>query len=75
MKVTSKGQITIPQRVREEAGIHPGSEVDVVVEDGEVRLKKVEGQGRGDAWVKSITGKATIKMSTDELMALTRGED
>ena len=36
MRITSKGQVTIPQVVREKAGLHPGSEVEFAIEDGKV---------------------------------------
>lgn len=42
-KVTSKGQVTIPKRVREALGIKPGSRVDFVVEEGRVVLKAASG--------------------------------
>ena len=38
MKVTTKGQVTIPQVIREELGIYPGSEVEFKVEDGALRV-------------------------------------
>ena len=42
MKITSKGQVTIPQAVREKAGLHPHSEVEFEVrENGEVILRAV----------------------------------
>lgn len=40
MRITSKGQVTIPQDVREKAGMHPGSEVEFTIEDGEVILRR-----------------------------------
>ena len=70
MRVTSKGQVTIPKKVREALGIGPKSEVDFVEENGRVYLvKKLKGNP-----YKSLLGSATIKMTTDEIMALTRGE-
>lgn len=42
MRITSKGQVTIPQAVREQAGLHPLSEVEVEVQpNGEVVLRAV----------------------------------
>lgn len=41
MKVGAKGQIVIPQRVREELGVRPGDRVSVRAEDGEVRVKRL----------------------------------
>lgn len=76
MKVTSKGQVTIPQDVREEAGIRPGDEVDFVFKNGVVCVvpsKKAKTRGR--RIVEHLRGRATLGMTTDEIMALTRGED
>lgn len=75
-RVTSKGQVTIPIAVRERLGIVPGSEVEFEVEDGTARLRKTtSGRGRGWELIERIRGTATSGMTTDEIMALTRGED
>lgn len=73
--VTSKGQVTIPKRVREPLGIEPGSAVDFeLTPAGEVVLRhgkqKVRQPTRRFA---QLRGVATVKMSTDQIMALTRG--
>lgn len=74
MKVTTKGQVTIPREVREQAGIFPGSEVEFVrAGDGRVYLRKAAGKGRGKALVERLRGKGSVKMTTDQIMALTRG--
>ena len=74
MRVTSKGQVTIPIEIRERLGLHPGSEVEFELDGDAVRLRKVEGGGRGWAIVERLRGTATGGLSTDEIMALTRGE-
>lgn len=75
MKVTVKGQVTIPEDVRRRHGFLPGTEVRFVEEDGAVRIVKAEGrQARGLELVKRMRGKATTRLTTDEIMALTRGE-
>ena len=71
MRVTSKGQVTIPQAIREKLGITPFSEVDFVVEGNRVVLVKKEGE---DTPFKRLRGVATVAMSTDEIMALTRND-
>jgi len=73
MKVTSKGQVTIPQELREKSGIVPGSEVEFVEEKGRLFLRKIQGKGRGTALVQRMQGRATTRMSTDDILALTRG--
>jgi antitoxin PrlF len=73
MRVTSKGQVTIPLPLREKAGITPGSEVQFHEEKGRLYLRKVAGTGRGRNLVKNMAGKGTVRMSTDEILALSRG--
>ena len=73
MRITSKGQVTIPLAIREKLGLLPETQVDFRVEGNTVRLVKVpEKPSRGQAVVRRLKGTATIKMSTDEIMALTR---
>ena len=73
MRVTTKGQVTIPQHVREELGIKPHSEVDFVkMEDGTFRLVKLKKNKQKESRIRRLRGAATVKMSTDEIMALTR---
>lgn len=75
MKVTSKGQVTIPIDIRDRFGIMPNSEVEFVEEDERVVLRKKNSTGsRGQKYVAAIRGKGSVKMTTDEIMALTRGE-
>jgi len=76
MRITSKGQVTIPARIREEAGLLPGTEVEFELERGRAVIKKVAGaRRRGRRLVEAMKGKGTLRMSTDEIMALTRGEE
>ncbi len=72
MRVTSKGQVTIPQDIRRRLGVEPGSEVDFVVDDDAVRLVR-RTEGGGTALVSRMRGRG-LTMTTDEIMALTRGE-
>jgi AbrB family looped-hinge helix DNA binding protein len=77
MRVTSKGQVTIPIDVREKLGILPNTEVEFEVQGNAARLVKVpakraRGRGRGADVVARLRGKATVRMTTDEIMALTR---
>lgn len=73
MRVTSKGQVTIPQAVRRRLGIEPGTDVDFEVDKDAVRLVR-RADGRGAAIVARMRGRR-VTMTTDEIMALTRGED
>jgi antitoxin PrlF len=74
MKITTKGQVTIPQIIREKMAFFPNTEVEFNISGGKVFLRKVRsGRGRGREMVAKMRGKATVSMSTDEIMALTRG--
>ncbi|MFZ4859182.1 MAG: AbrB/MazE/SpoVT family DNA-binding domain-containing protein [Desulfuromonadaceae bacterium] len=76
MRVTSKGQVTIPGAIRQKLGIFPQSEVEFVVEGNTVILRTVtEKTSRGKRLVETLRGRATVRMTTDEIMAFTRGED
>jgi len=75
MRITSKGQITIPQQVRRELGLEVGDEVEVIVRDGAAVIIPADGPtGRGRRVVEALLGRGDIDMTTDEIMALTRGE-
>lgn len=78
--VTSKGQVTIPKKVRDHLGIGPGTAVDFVpAPDGRVMLVKQGGgarvAGRKRSPFAALRGSATVRMTTRQIMALTRGED
>ena len=74
MRVTTKGQVTIPQAIREELGLLPDSEVEFTVEGDGVKIRKARGHSRrGRRLVERMRGMATVSMSTEEILALTRG--
>ncbi len=78
MRITSKGQVTIPIDIRERAGLLPHTEVNFEFDGEVVRLirgsaKRAE-NSRGERLVAHLQGKGDIAMSTDEIMALTRGD-
>jgi antitoxin PrlF len=72
--VTSKGQVTIPKRVRDLLGIGPGSTIDFErAEDGRIVLVKIPKKARPNRFAR-LRGHAGKGLSTAEIMALTRGE-
>lgn len=72
--VTSKGQVTIPKAVRDFLGIGPGSRVEFrKVKDGSVVVVPLE-KARPESRFARLRGHAGAGMTTDEIMALTRGE-
>jgi AbrB family looped-hinge helix DNA binding protein len=76
MPVTVKGQVTIPKPIRDRLGLTPGSKVDFeVVADGQVMLRKAEAPPAVPDRFRRLLGRATAGLSTDAIMAMTRGED
>ena len=71
MRVTTKGQVTIPRNVREILGIAPETEVEFVEENGKFYIAKAVSRKMTKKFSK-LRGIATDKMSTDEIMDLTR---
>ena len=75
MRITSKGQVTIPIDIRERAGLHPLTEVDVEFDGKAVRIVRSKAPNRadrGDRVVARLRGRGDVAMSTDAIMALTR---
>jgi AbrB family looped-hinge helix DNA binding protein len=74
-RVTSKGQVTIPKPIRERLGIVPGDAVAFeLAPDGRIVLVKAGG-ARPVSRFEALRGRPGRGLSTDEIMALTRGED
>ena len=76
MVVTSKGQVTIPKKLREQLGILPHTEVEFEVVDDSLRLRPIRSQmSRGSTLIARMRGKASTSMTTDEIMSLTREDE
>ncbi len=77
MKLTSKGQVTIPRALREQFGLNPHTEVtfEAAAEGVLIKPTAAERVRRFKAAIRRSRGSATGGMTTDELMRLTRGED
>jgi AbrB family looped-hinge helix DNA binding protein len=77
LRITSKGQVTIPADIREQAGLLPQTEVDFEF-DGEVvriiRKPADKKASRGARLVAHLRGRGDVAMSTDDIMALTRDD-
>jgi len=78
-RISSEGRVTIPARVREELGLKPGDEVEFEAEGSAARVTRAThptGETRGQRLVRLAWGSATDRsMTTDEIMAMTRGEE
>ena len=77
MQITSKGQVTIPQHIREQLGLLPRTEVEFEMAGDHARIRKARNSSaanrRGENALRALRGAADSRMSTDEIMALTRG--
>ncbi len=75
MRINSKGQVTIPAPLREKHGLRAGDEVNVVEEEGALRIVQIgPSQSRGRRLVQRMRGGATSAMTTEQLLQLLRGE-
>jgi AbrB family looped-hinge helix DNA binding protein len=73
MRITSKGQVTIPAAIRRRLGLVANTEVEIDVLGDIVRVRKARNRTRGQAIVAQMRGRATSGLSTDEILALARG--
>jgi AbrB family looped-hinge helix DNA binding protein len=77
MRITSKGQVTIPLAIRKKAGLLPNTEVEFEFDGKAVRIWRARpgtGSGSGAQLVAHMRGRGNGTMTTDEIMALTRRE-
>jgi antitoxin PrlF len=70
VRVTQKGQVTIPLRVRRALGIHPGSDVEFELYEDGARL--LVDRDRAAEAIAAMRGAGEGQMSTEEILALTR---
>jgi len=77
MRITSKGQVTIPQDIRERSGLLPHTEVEFIYDGKAVKIvradRKNKKTSRGTRLVEHMRGRGTVKLTTDQIMAMTRG--
>ena len=57
--VSTKGQVTLPKSAREQLGLEPGSQLEVVVEPGAIRLRKLEPRWR--QWSGALRGSEVLR--------------
>lgn len=77
VRITSKGQVTIPQHVREAAGLRPGMDVEFEIKDGVVQLVKPSREQRLErlkAAADRVRKQVDFKWTTEEYMRMVRGE-
>ena len=75
MRMTSKGQVTIPAELRDQFGLGPGEEVEVVAAEEGALVRRATGRaGRGAELVARLRDRADGDLSADAVLRLTRGE-
>ena len=78
MQVTSKGQVTIPLAIRKRLGLLPHTSVEIEMAGDHVHIRKArsrpDASARGQLALAALRGTADARLSTDQIMALTRGE-
>lgn len=73
MRITTKGQVTIPVDIRERLGLLPDTEVEFTVAGDKVILTRSRRRPRrGRRVVEGLKGRGTVQLTTDEILALTR---
>ena len=73
MRLTSKGQVTIPLEIREQLGLLPHTEVQFEIDGDAVKIRKASRtRKRGVAVVDRLRGRGATRLTTDEILALTR---
>ncbi len=75
MRMTSKGQVTIPQELRERYAMGPGAEVEVVAADDGALVRPAAHTGGGSRLVARLRDRADGGLTADEVLRLTRGDD
>jgi AbrB family looped-hinge helix DNA binding protein len=81
MRITTKGQVTIPKPIRDKAKITTATELDIFWRDGQVIIEKVDNsdavkrrkQREFDEWLERVKGTGDSGLTADEIMEMTRG--
>jgi AbrB family looped-hinge helix DNA binding protein len=75
MRVGEKGQVTIPKELRDALGIGSGTDLEFTLNEDAMVVRKVpDGPTRGRRLAERLRGRGDVSMTTDEIMALTRGD-
>jgi AbrB family looped-hinge helix DNA binding protein len=76
VRITSKGQVTIPMEIRDKLGLLPNTEVEFTLDRDGVRITKAakpRARSRGREIVDHMRGRGTGTLTTDQIMKLMRG--
>jgi AbrB family looped-hinge helix DNA binding protein len=71
MKITTKGQVTIPLELRRKYQLDSSAEVDFVEEDGRIFVRVLK---TSESPFHKLLGKGDVQLSTEEILSLTRAD-
>lgn len=71
MRITTKGQVTIPQELRRKYQLDSQAEVEFIDEDGRIVLRVLR---KSESPLRKLVGRGDVKLSTEEILRLTRAE-
>ena len=72
MKIDTDGKITIPPDIQNQLGLQPGTEIQLEVVGNTLQIRKPQTSGRGRQIIAALRGKATNRLTTNDIMQLTR---
>ncbi len=75
LRVTSKGQITIPLELRQRYGLGAGADVEVIATDDGALVRPAVGRGRGAEMVAQLRDRADAGLDAEAVLRLTRGDE
>jgi len=75
MRVSESGEIVVPEELQKAAGLFPGCEIKITLRDGALLVEKVATLEERLSLIDRMIGRGEGSMTTDEILALTRGED
>lgn len=79
MQIASKGRVAVPQKkIGNERGLSPHNQAEFEMKGDDAHLceepRPSKAKSRGESAIEALRGAADVPMTTDEIMALTRGE-
>ncbi|NEQ66883.1 MAG: AbrB/MazE/SpoVT family DNA-binding domain-containing protein [Symploca sp. SIO2D2] len=72
MKIDIDGKITIPPDIQNQLGLQPGTEIQLEVVGNTLQIRKLQASSRGRQIIAALRGKATNRLTTNDIMQLTR---
>jgi len=72
MKIDIDGKITIPTDIQNQLGLQPGTEIQLEVVGNTLQICKPQASSRGRQIIAALRGKATNRLTTNDIMQLTR---